>query len=686
MTTATAKGIPVPEETDPPLVPQDLGAVANWLDTNPGVASYSQAEIDGLAASDKWIGRIVYNETTFTHQGWNGTTWLPIGAGVQSFTQAQIDALPASQKSVGMIVWNSGTAQHQAWDGAKWVFVDALPKVANTTAATALGNLPDGTLMWCVNPPQMLRWQTGTWLVESGVAPNSLANLDAYNAAIRVPWGYLGLNTDFSMWEGYVSPGPLWDFAGIPKLTTAQRDALTTTRKRTGCVLWNKDNARHEWWDGTAWRTLNPGTAAGYGAVAQYAIPTGVATSGAGIKAVGSFTFPAVAGRVYEVVGIGPFQITGAEDIANFIVLDGSTTVSSTALTQGANKYGTLPISGRIRTGAAARTVTVQVNIQASFGAGSMNTQANGNIYIYDAGEDGQVSTPANIVPPDMWNGSWGVAAQSAVTTSGSTTQGTTVDMPGSSLTFTPVVGRRYRVAVECNPVVDTAGEVCGVLVRDGSNAIVASASAAPALTNVSMLLYFFTFLTPVAATALTYKISYYRQAGGGSTYLYADPQTVCRLIVEDVGPVNPAAAPNWPPRNPYVQQGYTTVGIGAVTIGQTVTVGSEITLPGAVGTRISVVARAEVSCMNFGGAAAQVSTFTLELSTDGGTTWVASVAHQFMAGPDSGINRSNGSVSIGNGSVVPTGAVKVRLRQQNNSMTGPQTSADVTWTVAPAP
>lgn len=551
MGTTTIKGVPYPVDADPPDVPKDMGALASWNDTNPGVAIMTSAQRDALPAAQKWIGRVIYNTTTTTHEGYNGTTWLPIGAGVQALSQAQINALPAAMKTVGMIVWNTDTTQHQSWDGAKWVFVDAIPRVANATAAAALGNLPDGTLVWCLNPPQMLRWSAGTYYYESGTYPNSTGNLDGYDAAARIPWGYLGMNTDYSMWEGLVGGG-LWDFAGIPKLTTTQRDALATKRKRGGALIFNTTTQRHEWYDlaATTWRALNPYTSGAYGAVAHYDIAAGAATSGTALKLIGSFTFTALAGRVYAVEGFCVLHMSTGGDLANFTVNDGSTGISSTGVSMPVSTYATLDCFGRIKAGPSTRTVTVNLYIQNSFGSGVADvTNTNGHIDVYDVGEDGQVVTPTTIVPPDVWNAAWGVVAQAPVTASGPNTQGTVVDLPGSSLTFTPVMGRRYRVSVQCNPVIDTAGSVCNVLVRDGGNTNLTGQSMAPTLTNVSALLAFSTVITPASATPLTYKISYFRQAGGGNVYIYADPTVVARLAVEDIGPATVLPPTSWAPK-----------------------------------------------------------------------------------------------------------------------------------------
>jgi hypothetical protein len=195
MPTATAKGVPYPVDADPPDVPKDMGNLATWNDSNPGVAVMTTAQRDALAAAQRWVGRVIYNTTTTTHEGYSGTAWVPIGAGVQALTQAAIDALPAGQKSEGMIVWNTTVGRHQSWFSNRWHNME----IAVLTQA----QIPA--------PPSNLAYNIGEIVY------------DATSGTHRYVWG-----------------GTTYPVVGnMPQMTTATRDALTAAFKTPGMVIWN---------------------------------------------------------------------------------------------------------------------------------------------------------------------------------------------------------------------------------------------------------------------------------------------------------------------------------------------------------------------------------------------------------------------------------------------------------------
>lgn len=456
MTTATAKGIPVPEETDPPLVPQDLGAVANWLDTNPGVASFTQTEIDALSAADKWIGRVVYNETTSQHQGWNATAWLPIGAGVQSFTQAQLDALPAAQKSLGMIVWNSTLGVHQAWNGTAWGWVD-----------------------------------------------------------------------------------------DMPALTTAQRDALGV--KATGSVIWNTTTLRHEWWDGATWKVLNPGNAGAYGIVASQTYGQTAALGKApAYTTIGTLAFQGIAGRRYRLGSVVGFSTGGTADTCSAQLLDGAAVIiGSPNCSPQSFSYAAVSMDYYVDCGAASRLITLTLRATATNGTVGAKVE-NGSLVVSDAGESAQVTTPTTIVPPDMWNAAWGIVAQIGLTTSSSPVTATT-DIPGLTVTFTPIVGRRYKAFCEILAVTSAIDLAIVFNIKDGANVTLQGGGGGVRLNAIGNAMTISALLTPATAAAITVKAAI--GVTGGTVYAYADAGAPSRLWVEDMGPSNPVAPGNWPPR-----------------------------------------------------------------------------------------------------------------------------------------
>lgn len=79
----TTKGVPYPVASDPNNVPADMQRLATWLDTNPGIASYTTAQRDALVAADRWTGRTIWNTTNFRHEIWDGAAWVQDGVSVR---------------------------------------------------------------------------------------------------------------------------------------------------------------------------------------------------------------------------------------------------------------------------------------------------------------------------------------------------------------------------------------------------------------------------------------------------------------------------------------------------------------------------------------------------------------------------------------------------------------------------
>ena len=95
----TTKGYPFPDDLDPADVPYDIELLAQSVDSTPGIAALSQAQIDGLSGAYKWAGRVVWNQTTNTLQVSNGSTFSNIAG-------APADSTPAPTAATG----SSGTA------------------------------------------------------------------------------------------------------------------------------------------------------------------------------------------------------------------------------------------------------------------------------------------------------------------------------------------------------------------------------------------------------------------------------------------------------------------------------------------------------------------------------------------------------------------------------------------------
>jgi hypothetical protein len=74
----TTLGFPYPASTDPPSGATQIQALAAAVDLQPGVGSYTQAQITAFTVGEKRAGRIVWNSTTGTHQVCDGSTFTDL--------------------------------------------------------------------------------------------------------------------------------------------------------------------------------------------------------------------------------------------------------------------------------------------------------------------------------------------------------------------------------------------------------------------------------------------------------------------------------------------------------------------------------------------------------------------------------------------------------------------------------
>lgn len=63
MTTATAKGVPYPQATDPANVPADLGSLAAWIDAHAWGGVHTTTQRDLLSGANLWAGMVIFNAT-----------------------------------------------------------------------------------------------------------------------------------------------------------------------------------------------------------------------------------------------------------------------------------------------------------------------------------------------------------------------------------------------------------------------------------------------------------------------------------------------------------------------------------------------------------------------------------------------------------------------------------------------
>lgn len=74
----TTLGFPYPAATDPPAGHTQIQALADAVDLQPGVGSFTQAQITAFTAGEKRAGRIVWNSTTGTLQRCDGSAFVDV--------------------------------------------------------------------------------------------------------------------------------------------------------------------------------------------------------------------------------------------------------------------------------------------------------------------------------------------------------------------------------------------------------------------------------------------------------------------------------------------------------------------------------------------------------------------------------------------------------------------------------
>lgn len=87
MPSTTPKGqLSYPLANDPNNVPADIQTLVTRLDNILGVETFTTTQRDALAAAQRWDGRVIWNSTLRTHQGWDNNVgqWVSIGGGGSS--------------------------------------------------------------------------------------------------------------------------------------------------------------------------------------------------------------------------------------------------------------------------------------------------------------------------------------------------------------------------------------------------------------------------------------------------------------------------------------------------------------------------------------------------------------------------------------------------------------------------
>lgn len=79
MSALTPKQVPYPTGTDAAASLDTLiQSLAEWVDTNPGIAAMTTTARNALPAAGKWVGRIIYNTSTSALEQYTGSAWQSV--------------------------------------------------------------------------------------------------------------------------------------------------------------------------------------------------------------------------------------------------------------------------------------------------------------------------------------------------------------------------------------------------------------------------------------------------------------------------------------------------------------------------------------------------------------------------------------------------------------------------------
>lgn len=139
------------------------------------------------------------------------------------------------------------------------------------------------------------------------------------------------------------------------------------------------------------------------------------------------------------------------------------------------------------------------------------------------------------------WNSAWGVVAEATVTATqtGITAQ---VDVTGLTVTFTPVVGRRYVYRIKVEVGTDTVGDVPVMAVTDAANTQIDRHTGRLSGTASETWSWATLPETFSSTTSVTRKVRLGRAIGSGTLQTVAGTNIPARFFVEDVGPVTPVS------------------------------------------------------------------------------------------------------------------------------------------------
>lgn len=178
--TNTTLGFPYPAATDPPAGHTQIQALADAVDLQPGVGSFTQAQITAFTAGEKRAGRIVWNSTTGTLQRCDGSAFVDVvlASGAQTLASKTL-----TTPTIGSMV--NANHNHSAGAGGGLIPESSVTNLVSDLAAKVASTIVDakGDLIVATAADTVSRLAVGT---------NGQALVADSTAGTGLKWGNAG--------------------------------------------------------------------------------------------------------------------------------------------------------------------------------------------------------------------------------------------------------------------------------------------------------------------------------------------------------------------------------------------------------------------------------------------------------------------------------------------------------------
>lgn len=176
----TALGFPYPAGTDSPAGHTQIQSLAAAVDAQPGVGSFTQAQITAFSAPEKRAGRVVWNSTTGTLQRCDGSAWsdLVLGPTITSpvllAPEERCNVAAVAATGTVNVDTNTATAWYYTTNAsANWTFNFRASSGASLASILAVGDSI-----------------TVTFLVTNGATPRYPTVFQIDGSAVTPKWQY----------------------------------------------------------------------------------------------------------------------------------------------------------------------------------------------------------------------------------------------------------------------------------------------------------------------------------------------------------------------------------------------------------------------------------------------------------------------------------------------------------------